>query len=154
MAKELPTSPRYKVLHLMREAIKIGQSRTAFIRNMVQQGLTYRRSDMIADFKAIAELSDKEGKLRFVARDRLPAEKTLAAVEWALSSEYMYKVKVLSQTKSDEPILERFVNILSDKPLTPTQIEQQVIERWGEWENYQGEAIKELQAWTAYKKVE
>lgn len=154
MAKGEPISPRYKVLHLMRQAIREGISRTAFIREMTVKGTAYVRKQMIADWQSIKELSEKEGRLRYVARDRRPAEKTLAAVDWDLSKEYMYKVKVLSQLKPVEPITERFVNILSDNLLTPREIEEQVTERWGEWERYSGEGIKELQAWTAYKRVE
>lgn len=154
MAKGQPISPRYQVLQLMRQAIKEGISRTAFIREMAAKGTAYVRKQMFADWKSISELSEKEGRLRYVARDRRPAEKTLAAVDWDLSKEYMYKVKVLSQLKPDEPIKERFVNILSDNLLTPAEIEEQVTEQWGEWERYQGESIKELQVWTAYKRVE
>lgn len=154
MAKNKPQSTRHIVIALMRGAFRKGQSASSFIQVMTARGLSYRRTNMLADWRSVNETERKAGELRFVRKDYYPSERTLAAVEWDLSQEYMYKVKTLSRVRPDEPIVERFVNIMSDIPLTPREVEQQVWSRWGEWEKYEGERLKELVVWSAYRRVE
>jgi len=145
---------RSTVIASMRDAFRKGQAANKFIAQMKAKGLSYRRSTMLADWRSVNEVERKEGQMRHIRKDYFPAERSLAAVEWSLSQEYMYKVKTLSRIRPDEPIVERFVNILSDTPLTPRQVEQQVYSRWGEWEKYQGESLSELVVWSAYRRVQ
>lgn len=144
---------RAEVIARMRKAFRAGLSASKFITKMREAGLTYRRTDMLADWRSVNELERKEGAARYIRKDRYPTEKTIAMVEWAISKEYMYKVKVLSRLKPDEPITERFVNIMSDVPMTPAMVEAEVGERWGEWEKYAAEEITALQTWSAVRKV-
>ena len=65
----------------------------------------------------------------------------------------MYKVKVQSVLRAGEPITERFVNIVSDVPMTPAMIEAEIEKQWGEWEKYAPELLTGLQVWSAYKRV-
>lgn len=144
---------RAEVIGRMRKAFRVGVSASRFIADMKAEGLSYRRTDMLSDWRSVNELERKEGAMRFVRKDRYPTEKTLAAVDWAISKEYMYKVKVQSVVKIGEPIIERFINIVTDVPMTPAMVEAQVEERWGEWEKYEAEIITGIQAWSAVHKV-
>jgi hypothetical protein len=108
---------------------------------------------MLADWRSVGQIEKKEGLLRYVRRDYYPTAKTMAHVDWELSQEYMYKVKVHSRLRPDEPSVSRFVNITSDVPLTPEMLESEVIERWTEWEKYAVEEITGLQVWSAVHKV-
>ena len=144
---------RAEVIARMRKAFREGVSASRFITDMRAVGLSYRRTDMLADWRSVNELERKEGVLRFVRKDRYPTEKSIAGVEWAISKEYMYKVRVESVIKLGEPITERFVNVMSDVPMTPAMIEAEVEERWGEWEKYAAELITQLQVWSAVRKV-
>jgi len=144
---------RAEVIAKMRGAFREGLSATKFIKDMTAVGLSYRRGDMLADWRSVNELEVKEGLARFIRKDRYPTEKTMAAVTWATSQEYMYKVKVQSVIRAGEPITERFVNILSNVPMTPGMVESQVEEQWQEWEKYAAEEIVGLQTWSAVHKV-
>ena len=144
---------RAEVIARMRAAFRKGQSASSFIRDMAAKQLSYRRTEMLSDWRSINEIERKEGLLKFVRKDYYPTEKTLAAVEWNLSQEYMYKVKVESRLRPDMPIAERFVNIMSDKPLTPEMVEQAVIEKWSQWEDYTAEALEKLTVWSAVHRV-
>jgi len=137
----------------MRGAFRRGQSAGSFIRDMREKGLTYRRTDMLSDWRSVNELEKKEGALRFVRKDYYPAKASMAQVEWALSQEYMYKVKVESRLRPELPITERFVNIMSDVPLTPLMVEQATIEKWAEYEDYTAEAIEKIVPFSAVHKV-
>ena len=144
---------RAAVIGLMRGAFRRGQSASAFLRDMKAKGLSYRRTDMLGDWRSVNELERKKGAMRFVRRDRFPATKAIAAVEWEMSDEFMFKVKVQSRLSPGEPIQDRFVNIMSDHPMTPAMVEQAVTEKWSEWEDYTAEAIEKMTVWTAIHKV-
>ncbi len=142
---------RANVIALMRGAVRRGQSRTSFLRDMKVKGLLYPRKAMLADWGSITETIAKEGMLRFVRKDAYPAKKSMATVEWAIEGEYMYKVKVQTRLRPDVPIEERFVNIVSDEPMTPAMIEQAVVEKWSEWEYEPLEAIEQVVPWSAFR---
>lgn len=144
---------RAEVIQRMRAAFKQGMSGYRFIAQMRAEGLSYRRTTMLADWRSVNELEKKAGAMRFIRKDYMPARPAMAQVAWAMSREYMYKVKVESRLREGEPLTERFVNIMSDTPLTPRQIEAQVTERWGEWEKYAPEELYKMQVWTAVHRI-
>ncbi len=142
---------RAEVIAKMRVAFREGLSASKFIARSAAEGLSYRRTDMLADWRSINELEKKDGLIRFVRKDYYPSEKTIAAVTWTTSKEYMYKVKVTTRLRPDEPLGERFVNIMSAVPLTPAMVKAEVWQAWGEWEKYKGEDIVGLQVWSAVR---
>jgi len=144
---------RSETIARMRGAFREGLSASRFIADMKAVGLSYRRTDMLSDWRSVNEVEVKSGLMKYIRKDRYPTEKTIAAVQWELSKEFMYKVRVKSITSPGEPIAERFVNIMSDVPLTPGMVEAEVEEAWGEWENYTPETITEIQPWSAVRKV-
>jgi len=145
---------RAELIARMRGAFRAGVNVTKFIAGeKAAERFVGRRTDYLADWRTVNELEQKEGLLRFVRKDYYPTEKTMAAVTWETSKEYMYKVKVQSILKAGEPITERFVNIMSDVPMTPEMIESQVAESWGTYEKYGAEEIVGLQTWSAVRQV-
>jgi len=142
---------RAQVIGLMRGAFRKGQSANSFLRDMKAKGLSYSRTDMLGDWRSINELERKAGAMQYIRKGYYPTEKTIAVVEWEINQEYMYKVKVRSRLRPDEPMIERFVNIESDVPMTPDMVNQAVIEKWKDWEDYTAEAIEELVPWTAVR---
>jgi len=136
------------------DAIARGLNITGFIKELKSAGLRYRRTDMLSDWRSVSGIEAKKDVIKYVRKDRLPSMRSVADVEWELSKEYMYKVKSWTQTRPDEPLTERFVNVMSDKLLTPAEIETQVYSRWGEWEKYEGEALKRIQVVGVYHKID
>lgn len=146
---------RAETIARMRKAFRGGLSFAAFFRQeKAAERPTYRRTDMLSDFATINEIERKTGLLRFVRKDYYPTVKTMAAVTWETSKEYMYKVKVETRAKPDEPIVDHFVNIMSDVPMTPEMVEQMVIEERAKEEKYFGEMLLAATAWTAVRRVE
>jgi len=140
---------RAEVIHRIRKAFRAGQSQTSFIREMKAEGLSYRKTTMISDWHAETGQAKVEGLLRFVRKDYYPSKSIIADKPYALSKEFMYKVKVESRLRPDVPITERFVNLMSDVPLTGEMIEQAVTEKWAEYEDYTAEAIEKIIPFTA-----
>jgi len=144
---------RAEVIARMSKAFKEGLSASRFISDMRTAGLSYRRGDMLSDWRSVNELETKKGLMRYVRKDYYPTEKTVAAVDWNISKEYMYKMQVQSRIRAGEPITTRFVNIVSDVPMTPEMVEAEVEELWAEWERYAAEELVGIQAWSAVRKV-
>jgi len=140
---------RKAVQSLMRTAIKAGQSRTAFLRDMKAAGTTYLGRQMIADWRLLKDYHDKTGVLTRIRKDSFPALKHIVTTDWDIGGEYMYVVKVKTRLAPDQPITERFVDIVTDEPMTPRMMEQAMIEKWVEWE-YE-EIIEEIIPWTAVR---
>lgn len=136
-----------------RKAYREGLSASRFIEQMRGEGLTYRRTEMLSDWRTVNELEKKAGALRFVRRDYYPTEKSIAQVEWQLSREYMYKVQVHVRTRPDEPIETKFINIMSDKPITPRQVEEETYLMFERLEAYQPQELVQVTPYEAVQRV-
>ncbi|GAI69457.1 unnamed protein product [marine sediment metagenome] len=144
---------RAETIARMRDAFRKGMSASRFIADMKSAGLSYRRTVMLSDWRSVNQLEVKAGLLQYVRKDRYPTATSMAAVEWNISQEYMYILKVQSILAPGMPVIERKVNILSDRPLTPAQAESEVTQQWQEWEKYAPETLTGIQAWSAVHKV-
>ncbi len=140
---------RSQVIGYMRKAFRKGQSASSFREDMRRKGLSYRWTTMLSDWRSVNQIEAKKGLMRFIRKDRYPAKMAIAEVDWVLSQEYMYTVKVQSRLRPEEPQVERFVNIMSDVPMTGAMIEQGVTEKWVVWEDYTAEAIEKIIPWSA-----
>lgn len=115
------------------KAQKAGLSASAFIKQQRTAGLGYRRTEMLADWRSVGNIEAKKGLARFVRKDYKPTAAIIAQTDWEFSKEYMHKVKVWSQAKPGEPLTSRFINIMSDKPMTPGEIEAEVFGKLPEY---------------------
>jgi len=124
---------RAAVIPRMKSALAAGKSATAFIAEMRKAGLSYRRTDMLADWRSVGNIEEKKDLLKYVRKDRLPSPRLYAEVTWELSREFMYKLKVQTRLEPDKPIEERFVNVTTDRPMTPGELETEMYLRWAGW---------------------
>ncbi len=123
MAELTPGQRRSEFIARARIAVRRGMSQAAFLRQAQDKGYSLRRQRMQAEWRNITGVEIKQDRFKYVRKDRMPTAAVIAQVDWSLSREYMYKVKILSRTRPGEPILERFVNIMQDRPRTPGEIE-------------------------------
>lgn len=114
---------RAVVIAKMRKAFRVGQSASSFITKMKAEGLSYRKTTMLADWRNVNEIEEKKDRFKYVRKDRLPTQRVIAEVDWRISKEYMYVVKVKSRAAPDEPVVEQNINIMQDRVLTPREVE-------------------------------
>jgi len=138
----------------MPEAIAQGLSASKFLSQLKAQGLGYRRQRFLADWRSVAGIEARKDVFKNVRKDRRPSMKSLADVEWEMSQEYMFKVRAKFRTGPDEPLQERFVNIPSDHPMTPDEVQAAVFERWGDWERYVGEELESATVIAGYHRID
>jgi len=144
---------RAEVIQRMSGAIAAGKSASGFLREMQAADLGYRRTDFLGDWRSVGAIEKKEGLLRYVRKDYQPSPVLYAEVTWNISREYMYKLKVKTRLSPGEPIAERFVNIVTDNPMTPRQLETEVQGMWGGWYPEGREQVIEVIPETAVKRV-
>lgn len=141
---------RARLLLLMKKAFREKQSGTSLYWKLRAEGRVIRKTDFFRYWSTVTQIEQKTGRMRFVRKDRLATKADMVEKPWyRMSAEYMYKVKVFSRLRPDEPMVERFVNLMSDDPLTAGEITQGVIEKWAEWEDYTAEALEKIIPWTA-----
>ena len=136
------------------EAIARGLTVEGFIRELKEAGLTYRRTLMLADWRSVSGIEAKKDVVKYIRKDRMPSMRAVADVEWNMSEEYMYKVKCWVRVEPDEPLRERFANYMSDKLLTPAQLEKPFYEKWSRTEKYEKEILERIQLIGIYHRVE
>jgi len=139
---------------LIRSAAAEKLSAAETIRRLAAKGLTYRRTTMLADWRNLSNIKKKEGLLRYVRKDRVPTTQIAAVRDWNLSREYMFNVRVKTRLAPGEPITERFVNVVADRPLTPREIESEVEKSWGSWYPERREEIEQIIPETAIRRAE
>lgn len=140
---------RKDVMLLMRSAIKAGKSRTAFLKDMKAAGTTYLGRQMKADWATLTEFHKKTGALSRLRKDVFPREASTVVTDWDTEGEYMYIIKVKTRLSPDAPITERFVDIVTDEPMTGEMMIQAATQKWVEWE-YE-EIVEEIIPWTAVR---
>jgi len=124
---ETPGMIRSQVLLLMKSALAEGQSASAFIRGMQAEGLSYRRTEMLSDWRSVGEIEKKTGLLRYVRKGYIPSAELAKVEAWRMSKEFLFKVRVQTRLAPGEPITDRYVNIMSDVPLTTGQMAEKAV---------------------------
>jgi len=140
-------------LKLIPKAFKGGMSASSFINQLRVKGLTYRRTNMLSDWRTVNEIEAKADALKYVRKDRLPSIRSMADVEWAYDKEYIYKANTWSRIHPEEPLTQRMVTFTSDIPLTPKEVEEQIATKWSAWERYIPEKVERIQVTSAYHRI-
>lgn len=138
----------------MPAALARGLTPTKFLSQLKLQGLGYRKQRFLADWRSVSGVEKRKNAFKYVRKDRRPSMKSLADVEWEMSEEYMFKVRAQYRTDPDGPIQERFVNIPTDRNLTPAQVEAEVFERWDDEWKYEGEVLESAQVVAGYHRID
>lgn len=141
------------VLLKMKGAQKAGQSASAFIAAMRKEGLSYRRQTMLSDWRNVGNIKAKEGLMRYVRKDYRPTVEIAQIKDWNLSKEFMHVVQVHTQTRPGEPLTQRWINIMGDKPMTPKEIESTIMEKLPEFQDSIPGIIAKIIPWTVIQKV-
>ena len=112
-----------------RKYIREGVSASRWIASMKELGISYRRTEMLADYREVLELEKKTGLARFVRKGYVPADKAAELHAWEMSAEYMYTLRSTRIARPGAPPEITYVNLMSDVPLTVEAIETEAWER-------------------------
>lgn len=118
MAKE-----RAEVIARMRKAVTTGQTATDFIAEMRKKGLDYGRSAMLADWREVATIMHADIALSRIRTGYIPIQHIAELKVWEMSREFMYRIKTERLSPEGKRLEPKYINIMSNKPLTVQQIE-------------------------------
>jgi len=138
----------------MPQALAKGMSANAFLRSLRLTTGGYTRTKFLADWRSVGAIEARKDAFKYVRKDRRPSIRSMADVEWEMNQEYMFKVRAHFRTGPDEPLQERFVNIPSDRPMTPAEVEAEVFDRWNDWEKYAGEELESANVVAGYHRID
>lgn len=144
---------RSVVILKMKQAFKEGVKASRFIADMKTAGLSYRRTDMLADWRNENNLARKKGALQFLRKDYYPVKAAYATVTYKMSAEYMYKVRIYTRQQLELHEDPSFVNIMQDKPMTPAEIEALAWSLIGMQSPKRIGEVASVTAWEAIKRV-
>lgn len=136
------------------DAISRGLSVTGFIKELKLQGLSYRKTLMLSDWRNVSGTETRKDRFKYVRRDRRPAMQDLADVDWDMSQDYMYKARAWTREVEGEELQERFVNIMSDRPMSPKEVEEEISGRWTDTEKYGQARLERIQVVAGWHKIE
>jgi hypothetical protein len=89
-----PGSVRALAQSSLQRAVREGLNTTRTFEALRAGGLTYRRTDFLADYRAAAGRERTVDALRSVRRDRMPSESLMATARRHQSGRYLYTVEV------------------------------------------------------------
>ena len=123
MAELTSGQKRSEFIARARIAVRRGMSQAAFLRQAGEKGYSLRRQSMQAEWRNITGVEKKKELFKYVRKDRMPTAAVIAQVDWNLSQEYMYVLKMKTQARPGERIFEQNINVMADRPLTPGEVE-------------------------------
>jgi len=120
---------RMEVIARMRKAIRTGGTASDFISLMQKKGLGYRRSDMLADWREVATIEKVDVAISRIRTGYVPIQHIAELKVWNMSKEFMYRIKSEQISPTGKRLKSKYVNIMSDKPLTIEKLEREAYER-------------------------
>jgi len=121
---------------------------------MKGMGLSYRKSLMLSDWRTVGGIEAKKDRIQFVRRDRLPSASVMPDVTWEYGKEFIYKLNTWSRLRPGDELEERTVTLLSDKPLTSLEAEEQISEKWPSFEKYMKERLERVSIAAVYHRID
>lgn len=144
---------RSVVIMKMKQAFAEGLSASSFIKEMQAEGLGYRRTTMLADWRTASEKEAKKGLLRYVGKNLMPTA-TVQAKSWQkMTTQYMYTLRIQARRTPTGEIESSFRNIGSDVPLTIGEIEAEMWYRIKKQSPPLLSLVTSITAWSAFEKV-
>jgi len=112
----------------IKSAIKRGLNASEWVKQEIEKGRSYRRSIMYSDWREVASIIKAESALERIRTGRIPIDRMAELKAWNMSREYMYKVRSETVTARGRVLEPKFVNIMSDEPMTVEEIETAAFE--------------------------
>lgn len=109
----------------LRSAATKGIKFADVFKSMQDAGMsTYRRTNMLKDYRQFAGIADKADLLKFVRKDMIPSHSLYTTTTGYQRTKFRYQLNVDVYKPLTNETFSMPTNIASDVPLTPGQIEE------------------------------
>ena len=116
------------MLPFLHSAASRGLTGDALQAALASEGLGYRRTTMLADYRLVKELPAAAEPLRSIRRDRQPDPSRFPAALTRLLREYSYVVRVSGSDARTGQAGSRYVTVSSSALLTLAEVEEDAID--------------------------
>jgi len=105
------------------EMLKAGMSATAGLKLLRSEGMGYRRTDFLADFRDFTGVAMKRDPLRAIPKKYRPTEATIQRVEYKQTRKFYYNYKLEGYDIITQEQTETFITVASDNIMTMEEAE-------------------------------
>lgn len=127
---------RAQAFKFIQKGVELGLNATEIISSLSDVGLTYRRTDMLADIRSFAGLPEKLNVFQNIREDLFPSFSSLQLGGNFMSKLYRYDVELQVQDAGSDESFTVFRQVSSDTPLTRQQAADAVAEKEQASQNY------------------
>jgi len=113
---------------MLRSGVSRGLTAAATIRTLAAEGLTYRRTDMLADFREWAQVPVKTDRVKAVRKDYRPSRELFIDTTGKQLRAFRYQVTVDIYNPESKERLKYTTNVTSDKQMTIGEVEAEALE--------------------------
>lgn len=115
---------------VMYQAIKQGTSFNAFYRSAQSKGVSYRRSDMLADYAQVRAEYESSSKKQSLNMGDVPEAIEVGKLQFTIPGFYYYRLRVDYLQPADEGQKAVFITVKSEEELTYGDILRQVSDKF------------------------
>ena len=119
------TSMRGLARRFIPEMLRLGMSATAGLNLLRVEGMGYRRTDFLRDFREFAGTERKRDPLRAIPKKYRPTEATIERTDFEQVKKFHYNYKVEGYDLITQEDTETFITVASDDILTMEEAERE-----------------------------
>jgi len=105
------------------EMLRAGMSATAGLNLLRSEGMGYRRTDFLSDFRDFAGIAMKRDPLRAIPKKYRPTEATIQRVDFQQTKKFYYNYKIEGYNIITQEETETAITVASDDILTMEEAE-------------------------------
>lgn len=107
------------------EMLRLGMSATAGLNLLRAEGMGYRRTDFLKDFRDLAGVERKRDPLRAIPKKYRPTEATIQRTDFEQRKKFNYNYKIEGYDIITQEETETFITVASDDILTMEEAERE-----------------------------
>jgi len=112
----------------IRSAVAKGLSSTATLKSLVDGGISYRRTNMLADYREWGQVPRKMSAIKAVRRDYLPSQSAYVETTGKQTQPYRYQITGNIYNPETGERVDFTTNVVSEFGLTPNQVYDEALE--------------------------
>ena len=132
MASRPPPAPlaqsALRALPAIQAGVARGLSSRALQSTLASTGMGVRRTDLLRAMAYVRDVEQAADRIRFVGKDRLPSAAVMPEARTTIRSSFSYAVRVAGAGPGFDADGRLFVQVASDRNLTPGEIEDAALE--------------------------
>ena len=107
------------------EMLRLGMSATSGLNLLRAEGMGYRRTDFLRDFREFAGTERKRDPLRAIPKKYRPTEATIERTDFEQAKKFHYNYKVEGYDLVTQDSIEDFITVATDDIITMEEAERE-----------------------------